>query len=702
MDGTMEHLTANYHKAGLIPLCCKGYHPIFNPERDYDIAKEPVKPGWNNPDYVSPTDEELVVWSKNKGWTGWRLPKGIIAIDVEVSEDIALINGICREKGIDPGIHETNNGVHFIFHTDRDLSGASKVFTKSGIKVTYRVGGKNYLILAPTNNRAWERWKDFDNLPTIPDDLLPYDRNNTLDVLNCFAHAVHKAYTEKQFSGYEDIDAALMAFLIDSKSSLQQVHHVFQIIFDTDYEERQTSVMYERTKSLMENGSPVLGAGTFMMKVKDEELKEIERFARELKNTSNNTLLPTDKTIPTKDIVETPFVKPSYFYERDDSYEPEYLVDPLILAKSIVLLAGSPGSMKSWLMQALLVALASQETFLGRLTKKVKFFYFDRENPEYLWHQRLVQYFKTKISDDLVYIWPYWMRPAPPKFLDPSYLALAKENPESVFVFDSYSKFLPKGYSENTNENAADVTNFLRELTAYGITVILIHHAGKDSSNGVRGAEEILAGVDVAFTLTKNDNRLTLKSIKNRFASDSTILIDVKTDIDGYISFEDASEDEQRKKEQKLTGHLKTVCEIVIELNAQTKPTTKEAVKDVLKKTLDIGDQKAREIIQQAISREHLLYDKAKKALSVCRRFVTPKGGVTTPTTDPHLDLLSDSQMTSAMGGNNLSAQNNNKNPVVTLPNRQHSITPTIQDDDDLVHEIEEDIPNAEGERCTF
>jgi hypothetical protein len=343
-----------------------------------------------------------------------------------------------------------------------------------------------------------------------------------------------------------------------------------------------------------------------------------------LSSASKEKEMNTDETQAINAGPETPFVKPSYFYSRDESHELEYIVDELILAKSVVLLAGSPGAMKSFLMQELLVAIASELSFLGRHTKKTRLFYFDKENPENLWHQRLIHGFKIRVPDEFVDIWPYWRNPDPPKFLDPQYTELAKNHPGSVFIFDSYIKFLPKGYSENTNENAADVTNFLRELTAYGATIILIHHAGKDSSNGVRGAEEILAGVDVAFTLSKNDNRLTLKSIKNRFSSDSTIHIDIKTDIDGYIFFEDASEDELRQKEEKLNEQITKTCDIITSLKAQGKLTSKEAVKGNIKEVFKVGDHKAREIIQFGIDRNFLSYDKSTKALSVVVGVVTP------------------------------------------------------------------------------
>lgn len=373
---------------------------------------------------------------------------------------------------------------------------------------------------------------------------------------------------------------------------------------------------------------------------------------------------------------ETRFIKPSHFYLRDETYEPEYLVEDLILAKCIILLAGSPGAMKTFLMQMLLVATAEGVSFLGRRTKQTKFFYFDRENPEDLWHKRLVREFKIRVSDEFVYLWPYWHQEPPPKFLDKTYVDLAKNNPGSVFLFDSYSKFLPKGYSENTNENAADVTNFLREITAHDVTVILIHHGGKDTINGVRGAEEILAGVDVAFTLSKNDNRLTLKSIKNRFMQDSTILIDVKTDIDGYIYFEDASEDERVKKDLQKKSQVKIASAIILELIKAGTLASKKAVIAKLKKGLDIGDYTARQILDYGLRRNFLSYDKVTKQLGVVDVDVlTPKGGSTSSTTAYTPNPLMNHQSTTGKYRHHSTIENHEGNTVVDGVNQQQSTT---------------------------
>jgi len=205
----------DYLSSGLVPLLCNGYHPRYNPGRVYKTAKIPTFDGWNSPEYIPPTLEEIREWEKTGGWTGWRMPKGLIALDVEESHDIDRVGEICRARGIEPGIHVTNNGKHFLFSTDLDLPASSKVFTKCGVKVTYRAGLKSQLILCPTNGRTWALWKKPEELPHISDELLPYDRKSLHDVMNCLSWQVAHAYREGRLSGYDDIDAAFMALLIE-------------------------------------------------------------------------------------------------------------------------------------------------------------------------------------------------------------------------------------------------------------------------------------------------------------------------------------------------------------------------------------------------------------------------------------------------------------------------------------------------------
>lgn len=284
MDTTNSPTYRDYLNVGFTPLLCKGYHPRFNPDKDYKVAKEPVSRGWTSPDYTPPAIKEISGWENDGGWVGWLIPEGYIALDNEDKEGLALQDSIYEAQNVNPAVHMSNNGCHDFFRTPKnaELRAQSEVYTRCGIKVTYRVGGKNYLILAPTNERRWDVWKPFDQLPILPEELLPYDRKDAGHVLNCLAWAVRKARQEGSLSGYEDIDQALIALLIECRLSDEQIHSAFQVIFSSEYDERRTSQMIDRTRQRMEAQDPVIGAGSFMRKAEGLDLKEITRFVREL------------------------------------------------------------------------------------------------------------------------------------------------------------------------------------------------------------------------------------------------------------------------------------------------------------------------------------------------------------------------------------------------------------------------------------
>ena len=79
--------------------------------------------------------------------------------------------------------------------------------------MTYRVGGKNQLILAPTNGRSWEKKFSNDNLSSLPDEFVEYDKKNLHEVLNCLSWQVGVHFRNKALQGFEDIDFSFMSFI---------------------------------------------------------------------------------------------------------------------------------------------------------------------------------------------------------------------------------------------------------------------------------------------------------------------------------------------------------------------------------------------------------------------------------------------------------------------------------------------------------
>ena len=73
------------------------------------------------------------------------------------------------------------------------------------------------------------------------------------------------------------------------------------------------------------------------------------------------------------------------------------------------------------------------------------------------------------------------------------------------------------------------VSEAFRKLTVSGATVIILHHRGKSEFQDYRGSSEIIAGVDVAFSIRKDENILTFKCIKHRYIQEPHLRLEVQS-----------------------------------------------------------------------------------------------------------------------------------------------------------------------------
>lgn len=184
-----KELHDRYRKNGFLPVLYRGYHPKYNPGKDYKTAKKPITEGFTKPDYIGPIDQEIKEWKEAGGWIGWLIPEGLIILDVDRSkEDEEDVLEICHFRNIHPGVQKSKHGIHVVFITEHKLRATSDLYTKSGIRLTYRVGGKNCILLEPSPDKKWIDWKDHQFLPLMPPEFLEYDRNSIEGVLNCLSH----------------------------------------------------------------------------------------------------------------------------------------------------------------------------------------------------------------------------------------------------------------------------------------------------------------------------------------------------------------------------------------------------------------------------------------------------------------------------------------------------------------------------------
>lgn len=200
-----------------------------------------------------------------------------------------------------------------------------------------------------------------------------------------------------------------------------------------------------------------------------------------------------------------------------------WLVDEMILEKSITLLTAPPGGFKTWLALALGGAVSKGTEFLGRKTLKTQVLYLDFENPPSIIRKRGKM---LNLSSDYFHVWGHWWEHAPPKIGDPRLIEIALRHGLLIIV-DSFIR--SHSADENSAKQMAKVFRWLRRLADAGATILLLHHQAKTQNSQYRGSTDILAGVDGAFELrkekSKNDTILSLTCFKHRRIQETTIKI---------------------------------------------------------------------------------------------------------------------------------------------------------------------------------
>lgn len=200
----------------------------------------------------------------------------------------------------------------------------------------------------------------------------------------------------------------------------------------------------------------------------------------------------------------------------------EWLAEGIIPRASVVLLAGEPGSYKSWLALSLLRAFLNGSPFLGRPCARTYAMYLDRENPLSAVQERLAILGIDSLGPSK--IWGGWLSDAPPAIRDERLLQMARER-KPLIVFDSLIRF--HDADENSATEMAEVMQGLRELANAGATVLALHHKPKGETSRYRGSSDILGGVDVAFSLSRDrqTNTLTLECFKNRLSEEFSMTL---------------------------------------------------------------------------------------------------------------------------------------------------------------------------------
>ena len=210
----------------------------------------------------------------------------------------------------------------------------------------------------------------------------------------------------------------------------------------------------------------------------------------------------------------------------------EWVAEGIIPRGSVTLIAGEPGSYKSWLALSLLRAVSTGGRFLDRECKSAGVLYLDRENPIAVIRERLAILGVESLGG--ARIWGGWLRDAPPAIGDVRLVQMARER-RPLLIFDSLIRF--HSADENSATEMAQVMGDLRALANVGATVVALHHRAKSETSRYRGSSDIAGGVDTAYAVSRDRQAgvLKLECFKSRFLEEFSITL--RPDLSGTGDF---------------------------------------------------------------------------------------------------------------------------------------------------------------------
>ncbi len=195
--------------------------------------------------------------------------------------------------------------------------------------------------------------------------------------------------------------------------------------------------------------------------------------------------------------------------------EPESLITDTIDRRTVAVVAGHFGSLKSFVLQAWAASVATGHTWLGREVEQGSVLYIAAEGAQGL-HPRFSAWeygWQTDIPDDALDVLP-----EPVNLMDATAVAQLCELAagRSLVVVDTLARCLV-GADENSARDmgiAVDALYRIRNATVDG-TVVLAHHTGKDRST-IRGSSALEAGVDTVYTAEGDAGLVHLKRTKRK------------------------------------------------------------------------------------------------------------------------------------------------------------------------------------------
>lgn len=202
--------------------------------------------------------------------------------------------------------------------------------------------------------------------------------------------------------------------------------------------------------------------------------------------------------------------------------DPEWLVRRHLTAKSLTVLAGPPGSCKSFWSLHLALAVATGNTFLGQFRVRpgsVAYVYSEGESGLKYRLRAWKQFHKTEIPGTFgVYPYRYDLLNRDEAIGIIEQMAEDYGGMPELVIIDTLARNYGSGDENSTKDMNAFVAS-VDMIRATGAAVLLIHHTGKDASRGERGSSVLRAAVDNLILTERVENQMYLTCEKMKDGS---------------------------------------------------------------------------------------------------------------------------------------------------------------------------------------
>jgi len=183
---------------------------------------------------------------------------------------------------------------------------------------------------------------------------------------------------------------------------------------------------------------------------------------------------------------------------------------------------------------------------------------------------------------------------------------------------------------ENSSNEMSNVMDAAKALTKRGASVVLLHHKGKSEAS-YRGSSEILAGCDIMYSLSydNEEKMLRLKAVKHRYLPEFSICMKLLEDEEGHLKFKISDDPGYLEYQQ----NMDLIDEIIMKFNEEgVEPNQTIISKEANEHDPSLNRSKVLKLLKKGVGKRwvetggHQRNEKRYKSLNLVVQLSSPIG----------------------------------------------------------------------------